>query len=211
MDNDGWPDILICNGHVYPEVEQLKTEAGYPQQKLLYKNLRNGRFDDVSLQAGPGITVPVASRGCAFGDFDNDGDIDVVVNTVNDYPQLLRCDSSHGHNWIKVRTIGTKSNRSGIGARLRCVTHPADEPKPHQQIDEVRSGGSYISQNDLRVHFGLGKAEKVEILEIRWPSGQIDTLKDVKPNQLIYVKEGEGIVRSVRFDEKLPGNRKTKS
>ena len=202
MDNDGWPDILICNGHVYPEVEQLKTEAGYPQQKLLYKNQRNGHFDDVSMQAGPGITVPVASRGCAFGDFDNDGDIDVVVNTVNDYPQLLRCDSASGCNWIKVRTIGTKSNRSGIGARLRCVTHPPDEPKPHQQIDEVRSGGSYISQNDLRVHFGLGKADEVDLLEIRWPSGQVDTLKDVKPNQLIYVKEGEGIVRSVRFDEK---------
>jgi len=202
MDNDGWPDILICKGHVYPEVEQLKTEAGYPQQKLLYKNLRNGRFDDVSLQAGPGITVPVASRGCAFGDFDNDGDIDVVVNTVNDYPQLLRCDSSDGHNWIKVRTIGTKSNRSGIGARLRCVTHAPDEPKPHQQIDEVRSGGSYISQNDLRVHFGLGKAENVDVLEIRWPSGHIDTLKDVKPNQLVYVKEGEGIVRSVSFGAK---------
>jgi enediyne biosynthesis protein E4 len=204
MDNDGWPDILICNGHVYPEVEQLKTEAGYPQQKLLYKNLRNGRFDDVSLQAGPGITVPVASRGCAFGDFDNDGDIDVVVNTVNDYPQLLRCDSSSGRNWIKVRTIGTKSNRSGIGARLRCVTHPPDESKPHQQIDEVRSGGSYISQNDLRVHFGLGKAEKVDVLEIRWPSGLIDTLKDVKGNQLIFVKEGEGIVRSVQFERGKP-------
>jgi hypothetical protein len=204
MDNDGWPDILICNGHVYPEVEQLKTEAGYPQQKLLYKNLRNGRFDDVSLQAGPGITVPVASRGCAFGDFDNDGDIDVVVNTVNDYPQLLRCDSSSGRNWIKVRTIGTKSNRSGIGARLRCVTHPPDESKPHQQIDEVRSGGSYISQNDLRVHFGLGKAEKVDVLEIRWPSGQLDTLKDVKVNQLIYVKEGEGVVRSVHFERGKP-------
>ncbi len=200
MDNDGWPDILICNGHVYPEVEQLKTEAGYPQQKLLYKNLRNGRFDDVSTHAGPGIMIPVASRGCAFGDFDNDGDIDVVVNTVNDFPQLLRCDSSTNHNWLKVRTIGTKSNRSGIGARLRCVTHLPDEPKPHQQIDEVRSGGSYISQNDLRIHFGLGKAEKVDLLEIRWPSGQVDTLKDVKPNQLIFVKEGEGIVRTVQFD-----------
>jgi hypothetical protein len=205
MDNDGWPDILICNGHVYPEVEQLKTEAGYQQQKLLYKNLRNGRFDDVSMQGGTGITVPVASRGCAFGDFDNDGDIDVVVNTVNDFPQLLRCDSATKRNWLKVRTIGTKSNRSGIGARLRCVTQPPDEPEPHQQIDEVRSGGSYISQNDLRVHFGIGKAEKVDLLEIRWPSGQVDTLKDIKANQLIFVKESQGIVRTERFDRTTAG------
>jgi enediyne biosynthesis protein E4 len=199
MDNDGWPDILICNGHVYPEVEQLRTEAGYPQQKILYRNLRNGHFEDVSSQGGSGIMVPVASRGAAFGDFDNDGDIDVVVNTVNDFPQLLRCDSRLENNWLKVKTIGTKSNRSGIGARLRCVTHPPGETKPHSQIDEVRSGGSYISQNDLRVHFGIGKAEKVELLEIRWPSGAVDTLKDVKPNQLIVVKEGAGIVRSVKF------------
>jgi hypothetical protein len=200
MDNDGWPDILICNGHVYPEVEQLKTEAGYAQRKLLYKNLRNGRFEDVSLQAGDGISIPVASRGAAFGDFDNDGDIDVVVNAVNDFPQLLRCDSHTGNNWIKVRTIGTKSNRSGIGARLKCVTTVVGESKPHQQIDEVRSGGGYFSQNDLRVHFGIGKAEKVDLLEVRWPSGQVDTLKDIKPNQLIFVKEGEGIVRTMKFD-----------
>jgi hypothetical protein len=199
MDNDGWPDILICNGHVYPEVEQLKTEAGYPQRKLLYKNLRNGHFDDVSRDAGPGISTPYASRGCAFGDFDNDGDLDVVVNTINDYPQLLRSDSSLRNNWIKVKTIGTRSNRSGIGARLRCVTRPPDEPKEHSQIDEVRSGGSYVSQSDLRVHFGLGKAQKVELLEIRWPSGQVDTLKDVKANQVIFVKEGEGIVRTMHF------------
>jgi hypothetical protein len=199
FDNDGWPDILICNGHVYPEVEQLKTEAGYPQRKLLYRNLRNGHFADVSMQAGSGFSDPVAARGCAFGDFDNDGNIDVVVNTVNDYPQLLRCSSSHNNNWIKVRTIGTKSNRSGIGARLVCVTHPPGESKPHQQIDEVRSGGSYISQNDLRIHFGLGKAEKVDVLEIRWPSGHVDTVKDVRANQLIFVKEGEGIVRTMQF------------
>jgi hypothetical protein len=201
MDNDGWPDILICNGHVYPEVEQLRTEAGYPQQKILYRNLRNGHFEDVSSQGGLGIMTPVASRGAAFGDFDNDGDIDVVVNTVNDFPQLLRCDSRLDNNWLKIKTIGTKSNRSGIGARLRCVTHPPGETKPHSQIDEVRSGGSYISQNDLRVHFGIGKAEKVELLEIRWPSGAVDTLKDVKPNQMIVVKEGEGIVRSVKFEK----------
>jgi hypothetical protein len=199
MDNDGWADILICNGHVYPEVEQLKTEAGYAQRKLLYQNLHNGHFADVSFQAGPGISEPSPSRGAAFGDFDNDGDIDVVVNTVNDYPQLLRCDLKLDHNWIKIRTIGTKSNRSGIGARLACVTHAPGEPKPHRQIDEVRSGGGYFSQNDLRVHFGLGKAEKVDVLEVHWPSGQIDTLKDVKVNQVVFVKEGEGITRTQQF------------
>jgi len=202
MDNDGWPDILICNGHVYPEVEQLKTEAGYPQRKLLYQNLHNGHFADISLQVGPGISDPVASRGAAFGDFDNDGDIDVVVNTVNDYPQLLRCDTKLANNWIKIRTIGTKSNRSGIGARLVCVTQMPGESKPHRQIDEVRSGGGYFSQNDLRVHFGLGKAEKVEVLEVHWPSGQVDTLKDVKANQAIFVKEGEGITRTMQFPVK---------
>jgi hypothetical protein len=201
MDNDGWADILICNGHVYPEVEQLRTEAGYAQRKLLYRNLRNGRFEDVSMDAGPGISVPSASRGCAFGDFDNDGDIDVVVNTVNDYPQLLRCDQKIGNNWLKVRTIGTKSNRSGIGARLRCVTHVAGETKPHSQIDEVRSGGGYFSQNDLRVHFGIGKAERVDLLEIRWPSGLVEKVENIKPNQVIYVKEGQGIVRTMQFTE----------
>src|SRR2546428_658590 len=200
LDNDGWLHILICNGHVYPEVEQLKTEAGYPQRKLLYKNLRNGRFDDVSNDAGPGISAPVAARGCAFGDFDNDGDLDVVVNTVNDFPQLLRCDSRIGNNWIKIKTIGTKSNRSGIGARIKCITHLPSEKSLHPQIDEVRSGGGYFSQNDLRVHFGIGKADKVELLEIRWPSGAVDTIRDIKPNQVIFVKEAEGIVRTMQFD-----------
>jgi len=199
FDNDGWADILICNGHVYPEVEQLKTEAGYAQRKLLYRNLRNGRFEEVTDMAGPGITTPVAARGCAFGDFDNDGDMDVIVNTVNGLPQLLRCDSTNGNNWIKVKTIGVKSNRSGIGARVTCVTTVAGETKPHRQIDEVRSGGGYFSQNDLRVHFGLGKVQDVAVLEIRWPSGQVDTIKDVPVNQVVYVKEGTGIVRTQKF------------
>jgi enediyne biosynthesis protein E4 len=206
MDNDGWPDILICNGHVYPEVEQLKTEAGYPQRKLLYRNLRNGRYEDVSMRAGNGISAPIASRGCAFGDFDNDGDIDMIVNPVNDFPQLLRCDSRKQNNWIKVKTIGTKSNRSGIGARIRCVTSVAEGAKQHSQIDEVRSGGSYFSQNDLRIQFGIGKAAKVDLLEIRWPSGQVDTFKDVKANQLLIVKEGEGIVRAMQFPQKPPNS-----
>jgi hypothetical protein len=200
FDNDGWPDILICNGHVYPEVEQLRTEAGYAQRKLLYHNMHNSHFADVSEEAGPAIFEPSASRGCAFGDFDNDGDIDFVINCVNDVPRLVRCDSTLKHNWIKVRTIGTKSNRSGIGARLRCVAQIPGETKPHSQIDEVRSGGGYLSQSDLRVHFGIGKAEKVDLIEIKWPSGAVDTLKDIKPNQVIYVKEGEGIIRNVTYD-----------
>jgi hypothetical protein len=197
FDNDGWPDILISNGHVYPEVEQLKTEAGYAQRKLLYKNLRNGKFEDISFQVGTGISTPSAARGVAFGDFDNDGDVDIVVNTVNGPPQLLRCDSKLSNNWIKVKTIGTKSNRSGIGTRIRCTTHPADEAKPHPQIDEVRSGGGYISQSDLRVHFGIGKANKVDLLELFWLSGQVDTLKDLKPNQVYVVKEGVGLIDPV--------------
>jgi len=211
FDNDGWPDILICNGHVYPEVEQLRTEAGYAQRKLLYRNLRNGKFEDISMNAGSGISDPSASRGTAFGDFDNDGDVDVVVNCVNDFPQLIRCDSNLPHNWIKVRTIGVKSNRSGIGARLRCVVQMPGESKPHQQIDEVRSGGGYFAQSDLRVHFGIGKATKVDLLEVRWPSGTVDTFKDLQPNQLVYVKEGEGIVRKESFAPAGKSQGKTQS
>jgi enediyne biosynthesis protein E4 len=200
MDNDGWLDILVCNGHVYPEVEQLRTEAAYAQRKLLYRNLRNGRFEDVSMQAGPAISTPAPGRGCAFGDFDNDGDIDIVVNCVNDVPQLIRCDSSTGNHWIKIRTIGTKSNRSGIGARVRCVARVPGTEKPLEQVDEVRSGGSYFSQNDLRVHFGLGKATKIELLQIRWPSGHVDELKNQDVDRVLYVKEAQGIVKTDTFN-----------
>ena len=204
FDNDGWLDILIGNGHVYPEVEQLRTEAGYAQRKLLYRNLHNGKFEDVSLRAGSGITTPAAVRGMAFGDFDNDGDVDVVTNCVNSFPELLRCDSTINNNWIKIRTIGTKSNRSGIGARLRCLTR-GEDGRPHQQIDEVRSGGSYISQNDLRIHFGIGSATKIDLLEVKWPSGTVELLKDIAANRLIYVKEGAGIIRAVDFTKEKRG------
>ena len=183
MDNDGWADILISNGHVYPEVGENDAEAGYRERKVLYRNLGNGKFADVSLEAGPGIVEKVPGRGCAFGDFNNDGCIDVLVNCVNDVPQLLRCDSSLKNNWIKIKTVGVKSNRSGIGARVICTTGR------HRQMDEVRSGSSYISQNDLRVHFGLGKAERAD-LEVRWPSGVVDRIPGAQVNQVITVKEG---------------------
>ncbi len=117
FDNDGWPDILTCNGHVYPEVSETAIESGYRERKVLYRNLQNGKFEDVSQQAGPGILEAVPGRGCAIGDYDNDGDLDVVVNCVNDFPQLLRCDSNVRNNWLKVKLVGMKSNRSGIGAQ----------------------------------------------------------------------------------------------
>jgi hypothetical protein len=166
-------------------VREKVSESGYKERKVLYHNLGTGKFEDVSLEAGPGILEPVAGRGCALGDFDNDGDLDIAVNCVNDVPQLLRCDSTLKHNWLKVRLVGTKSNRSGIGARVYC--QPEGE---HRQMDEVRSGGSYISQNDLRVHFGLKQSAKAD-LEVRWPSGMVDKVANVKANQVVIVIEGK--------------------
>ena len=198
MDNDGWLDILVSNGHVYPEVSSSKSEAPYAEHKYLYRNLRNGRFADVSDQGGPGITTPVAGRGCAFGDYDNDGDIDVVVNCVNSLPQLLRCDSDWKRSWIKVKAIGVKSNRTAIGARVSVLARTRkDAPAPLLQIDEVRSGGSYYSQNDLRLHFGLDQASVVDLLEVRWPSGQVDSFKNLEVNRLYVVEEGAKIPQTV--------------
>ncbi len=189
FDNDSWLDIFLVNGHVYPEVEKLTTEAGYPQRKVLYQNLRDGNFKDITEKIGGALIEPTASRGSAFGDFDNDGDLDIVINPVNDFPVLLRCDAKTGNNWIQVRTIGVKSNRSGIGARVRVTMGDRD------LIDEVRSGGSYYSQNDLRVHFGLGKAAKVKTIEVRWPSGIVDTIGETVANQVVFIKEGAGILK----------------
>lgn len=189
FDNDGWIDILVTNGHVYAEVGETDIESGYRERKVLYKNLRNGRFADVSSDGGPGIMEKAAGRGSAIGDFNNDGTLDVLVNCVNDVPQLLRCDSTLKNNWIKIKTVGVKSNRSGIGARIYCTT------PDHRQMDEVRSGSSYISQSDLRVHFGLGAATTADI-EIHWPSGVIDKIAAAKANQVLTVKEGSPQSRS---------------
>jgi hypothetical protein len=189
VDNDSWSDIFLANGHVYPEVERLTTEAGYAQRKVLYHNLGNGRFADISGNVGEDVNRPNASRGAAFGDYDNDGDIDILINSVNDLPELLRADSSNQNNWLTVKTVGVKSNRNGIGVRIKCVTEDGS------QIDEVRSGGSYYSQNDLRVHFGLGKNKIVKTVELQWPSGQLDTLKNITANQIITVKEKIGIIK----------------
>jgi hypothetical protein len=197
MDNDGWLDILMSNGHVYPEVDKSKADLKYAEHKYLYRNLRNGRFEEVTNQGGPGIMENAPARGCAFGDYDNDGDLDIAVNCVNAIPQLLRCDSTLNRNWIKIKLVGTKSNRTGIGSRVLVTakTLPTAE-KPLVQMDELRSGGSYFSQNDMRMHFGLEQATKVDKVEIRWLSGQIDQLKDLEVNRLYVIQEGGKILKS---------------
>ncbi|MGH9312382.1 MAG: CRTAC1 family protein [Vicinamibacterales bacterium] len=186
LENDGWLDLFLVNGHVYPEVEQLKTEAGYRQRKIVYRNLRNGRFEDVTERLGPPVTTPKAGRGAAFADLDNDGDVDILVNNVHDTPDLFRLDAPASNHWMTVKLIGTRSNRSAIGARVRVRSAGG------VQVDEVRGGGSYYAQNDLRVHFGLGTVVKVDRVEVRWPNGLEESWTDVAVDRIVTLKEGEG-------------------
>jgi hypothetical protein len=186
LDNDGWLDLFLVNGHVYPEVEQLKSEAGYKQRKVVYRNLGNGRFEDVSVSLGPPITTPAAGRGAAFADLDNDGDIDVVVNNMHAPPDLFRLDLAPGPHWTTLKLAGSRSNRSAIGARVELTTGDG------VQVQEVRGGGSYYSQNDLRVHFGLGRATRVDRLMVRWPNGTEEEWKDIAIDRIQTLTEGTG-------------------
>jgi hypothetical protein len=183
-DNDGFADVLYVNGHVYPELEGIRTDTTYKQPRMLYRNLGNGKFEDVSQLAGPAIATPSTGRGCAFGDFNNDGCVDAIINNQNARPSLIRVERQNGNHWISIKLVGTKSNRSAIGARVLCVAGRLS------QIDEVRSGGSYISQNDLRIHFGLADNKIIDLLEIRWPSGAVDQLRKIEVDQFIRVQEG---------------------
>jgi enediyne biosynthesis protein E4 len=186
LDKDGWLDLFLANGHVYPEVVQLQTEAGYRQRKVVYLNLANGRFADVTERLGPPANLPRAARGAAFGDIDNDGDVDVVVNNVNAPPDLFRTESDPGRHWVLVKLVGTASNKSAIGARLALTAGGAT------QWQEVRGGGSYISQNDLRAHFGLGALSRVERLRVRWPGGLEEEWTDLAVDRVHTLREGEG-------------------
>ena len=186
LDNDGWLDLFLANGHVYPEVSQIKTEAGYKQRKVIYHSLQNGHFEDVAELLGPPASTPKAARGCAFGDYDNDGDVDIVINNVHDVPDLFRLESLNKNHWLTIKLTGTKSNRSAIGSRVRCVSNSIS------QYQEVRGGGSYISQNDLRVHFGLGAATSVERLEVYWPSGLTEEWTGLDIDRITTLKEGTG-------------------
>jgi hypothetical protein len=185
FDNDGWLDILLTNGHVYPEVRQIRTEIGYEQRKVVYRNA-GGRFDDVTMRLGAPATTPKAGRGTAFGDLDNNGTTDVVVNNIHDTPDVFLTTAASNHHWLVVRLIGTRSNRNAIGARVRVTTGEVT------QIREVQGGGSYLSQNDLRVHVGLGAAVVVDRIEVRWPSGLEEGWTAVAPDRLLTLREGEG-------------------
>jgi hypothetical protein len=196
FDNDGWPDIFVSNGHVFPEVDTRRLHVTFKQRKIVYKNLRNGRFVDVTSGAGKAVAQSHSSRGTAFGDFDNDGDVDVVIINMNEPPSLLRNDCSSKNNWLKVKCIGTKSNRSAIGARVRVVVGR------HSQINEVMSGSSFMSQNDLRHHFGLGRAVQADLVEVRWPLGLLESFKNVDANQLLVVQEGHGIIRREKLGKR---------
>ncbi len=182
FDNDSWPDLLLVNGHVFPEVDRLTTDIRYRERPILYHNRGDGSFADVSERAGPGMLEPHASRGAAFGDYDNDGLVEVLVNNQNEPPSLLKQRSRQG-NWVILKLEGIKSNRSAIGAKVRLAAGG------RTQVDEVRSGGSYLSQNDLRLHFGLGTADKVDQLLIEWPSGIRQTLNNLSTRKIHAIRE----------------------
>ena len=183
FDNDGWKDLLLVNGHVFPEVDKLSTDIRYKDRAILYRNSGEGRFADVSESAGPAILERHSARGAAFGDYDNDGAVEVLVNNQNEAPSLMRQRARPLGNWITLKLEGRRSNRSAIGAR---VTISAGG---RRQTGEVRSGGSYLSQSDLRLHFGLGAAAAIERVEVRWPSGIVQQVERPTINRVVTIVE----------------------
>jgi hypothetical protein len=184
LDNDGLPDLFLVSGSVYPEVEKKVANYPYKTPRVVFRNLGNGKFEELIDEAGPGIAAAHASRGCAFGDFDNDGDVDMLVVNLNEPPSLLRNDLSGNAHWLKVKLIGTKSNRSAIGARVIC------RYGGKLQAQDVMSQSSFYSASDLRLHYGLGAAQTAD-LEIHWPSGAKQLFPGVKADQLVTITEGK--------------------
>jgi hypothetical protein len=187
LDNDGWPDIFWVTGNVYVEIGRVNSKFPYRGPRVLYRNRGDGTFARIHSEAGPAIETKHVSRGCAFGDFDNDGDLDILIMNQHEPPTLLRNDTPPGNNWLKVRLEGTKSNRSAIGATV-LVRYGGKT-----QAQALLSQSSYLSANDPRLHFGLGQASAVEI-EIRWPSGLVEKIQAPGVNRLITIREGKGIV-----------------
>jgi hypothetical protein len=195
MDNDGWLDLFVANGHVYPQMDAVKGSAAYAEPMLLHRNLRNRTFEEVSKAAGIADMPLKSRRGAAFGDIANDGNIDIVVLNVGEPPSLLLNSNKNSNHRELFHLVGTKSNRAAIGARVTIKSSGVT------QFDEVRGGGSYLSQNDLRLHFGLGSATKIDSVEVRWPSGKTESFKDVAGDKIYTIVEGRGIQESSPFSE----------
>lgn len=193
FDNDGWPDLFYAVGNLFPRVEKFNSRYPYRGPRFLFRNKRDGTFANITADCGPGLNSAHSSRGCAFGDFDNDGDMDILVMNMNEPPSLIRADVSTGHHWLKVKLVGTKSNRTAIGARVD-VLHGS-----RSQSQEVHSQSSYYSVNDFRLHFGLGTHATADQVNVRWPSGGRESLKDLPGNRLVVIEEGRGVVRTETF------------
>lgn len=188
LDNDGWLDLITVNGHIYPQVDTLSSGAHYREPKLVHLNQGDGTFCDASDQSGPAILEPRVSRGLAVGDLFNDGNMDIAVEDLEGSPMILRNHGVAGRRWVSFELAGTKSNRLAIGARVKIVAGGMT------QTEEIHSGGSYLSQSDLRVHFGLGSASIIDTVEIRWPSGTVDRLQNLHADRFYAVLEGKGVV-----------------
>jgi hypothetical protein len=199
MDNDSWLDLFVANGHVYPQMDTVKGSAAYAEPMLLHRNLRNGTFEEVSKAAGLADMPLKSRRGAAFGDIANNGNVDIVVLNVGEPPSLLLNTNKIANHRALFHLVGTKSNRAAIGARV--TIHAGGIT----QFDEVRGGGSYLSQNDLRLHFGLGSATRIDSMEVRWPSGKVETLKDVPADKIYTIVEEHGIQDSALFSD-LPAH-----
>ncbi|MEE8584216.1 MAG: CRTAC1 family protein, partial [Acidobacteriota bacterium] len=185
LDNDGWPDLFVANGHVYPQVDDFEIGTSYRQGKLVYRNRGDGSFEEVSGKWGPDLKKPSASRGAAFADFDQDGDIDIAVSNLDGRPQLfLNQGGNRSGGWISLKLQGVRSNRDAVGARVTLVTPSG------RQLQEVQSGVSFQASNDLRLHFGLGKDDTVSELKVRWPSGEVQSFSGLKAGLRYRLKEG---------------------
>jgi len=187
-DNDGLRDIFMANGHVLDNIQLYHSETRYAEPKLMFRNLGKGIFTDVSGQLGPDFVTPRVSRGAAIGDFDNDGDLDILVNNNGQTPQLLRNDGGNANHWLQLLLIGTRSNRDGVGARIKVTAGDL------VLFDEKKGGMSYQSAQDPRLHFGLGQRTTVDKLEIKWPSGELTKLTNLKSDQILAIEEGKGLV-----------------
>jgi hypothetical protein len=196
FDNDGWPDLILANGHVYPEVDKYHLGSNYPEPRILYHNNGNGTFTDISAEAGAGITAAASSRGLAVGDLWNEGRLSVVITNMNAKPSLLVNSVRSPNHWVAFKLIGTRSNRDGIGARIRL------KAGKRTWVDEVRSGSSYDSNSDQRVHFGLGKLTKIDSVEIRWPSGLVEQFDNLQPDSIHTLQEGSGVAVDARAGKK---------